>query len=334
MVERAHAQGLSATGIGAKRTPTGGGRRKDARRMQIRRRLHAHAVAAHIAHEFDDLAVGNTHARSGIGIHLHGIQVRSSLGGTLGRKPSRSVRLKGTVAANETKHPRAGLHHGRDPVGHTTQAGSFPYVACQRNFAAIQGNRRLARTRRQRNTRVGPAALLELVQIDSKRRHLGSRQIVRRKLEVLAHTTRLCQTGKNLPTGTRAVMLHGQHGVAVEHPRIVDAHDRAHAAVGLEIRHVGQHEVRSTRRLGPANINRHEQVELLQNTQPSLCIAIARTGVTGIDDEPTQIASKNRLTDGRAQPAHRIDQWIALGPQLGLARHRRRRKARGIEVAQ
>lgn len=81
-------------------------------------------------------------------------------------------------------------------------------------------------------------------------------------------------------------MLHRQHGVAVEHPRIVGAHDCAHTAVGLQIRHVGQHEVRSTRRLGPADINRHEQVELLQNTQPSLCIAIARTGVTGIDDEP------------------------------------------------
>ena len=129
-------------------------------------------------------------------------------------------------------------------------------------------------------------------------------------------------------------MLHGQHGVAVEHARIVGAHDRSHAAVSLQIRHVGQHEVRSTRRLGPANINRHEQVELLQNTQPSLCIAIARTGVTGIDDEPTQIAGKNRLTDSRAQAAHRIDQRIALGPQLGPARHRRRRKARGIEVAQ
>ena len=129
-------------------------------------------------------------------------------------------------------------------------------------------------------------------------------------------------------------MLYRQHGVAVEHARIVGAHDRAHTAVGLQIRHVGQHVIRSTRRLGPANINRHEQVEPLQNTQPSLRIAIARTGVTGIDDEPTQIAGKNRLTDGRAQAAHRIDQWIALGPQLGPARHRRRRKARGIEVAQ
>ena len=129
-------------------------------------------------------------------------------------------------------------------------------------------------------------------------------------------------------------MLHRQHGVAVEHPRIVGAHDRAHAAVGFQIRHVGQHEVRSTRRLGPANINRHEQVELLQNTQPSLCITIARTGVTGIDDEPTQIAGKNRLTDGRTQAAHRIDQWIALGSQLGHVRHRRRRKACGIKVAQ
>ena len=334
MVERAHAQGLSATGIGAKRTPAGGGRGEDARRMQIGRRLHAHAVAAHVAHKLDDLAIGNAHARSGIGIHLHGIQIRARLGGASRRESARSVRLKGTVAANETKHPRTGFHHGRDPVGHTTQASSFPYVACQRNFAAIQGNRRLARTRRQRNTRVGPAALLELVQIDPKRRHLGSRQIVRRKLEVLAHATRLRQTGKNLPTGTRVVMLHGQHGVAVEHPRIVDAHDRSHAAVGLQIRHVGQHEVRSARCLGPANINRHEQVELLQNTQPSLRIAIARTGVTGIDDEPTQIAGKNRLTDGRAQAAHRIDQWIALGPQLGPTRHRRRRKARGIEVAQ
>ena len=61
-------------------------------------------------------------------------------------------------------------------------------------------------------------------------------------------------------------MLHGQHGVAVEHARIVGAHDRPHAAVGLQIRHVGQHEIRSTRRLGPAYINRHKQVELLQNT--------------------------------------------------------------------
>ena len=302
--------------------------------MQIRRRLHAHAVAAHIAHELDDLAIGNAHASGDISIHLHGIQIRSSLGGTGRRESTRGMRLKGTVAANEAKHPQARLHHGSDPVGYTTQAGSFPYVACQRNFAAIQGNRRIARTRRQRNTRVGPAALLELVQIDPKRRHLGSRQIVRRKLEVLAHATRLRQTGKNLPAGTRVVMLHGQHGIAVEHARIVGAHDRAHTAVGLQIRHVGQHEVRSTRRLGPANINRHEQVELLQNTQPSLRIAIARTGVTGIDDEPTQIAGKNRLTDGRAQAAHRIDQWIALGPQLGPAWHRRRRKACGIEVAQ
>ena len=302
--------------------------------MQIRRRLHAHVVAAHIAHELDDLAVGDAHVRSSIGIHLHGIQVRSSLGGTLSRKPARGVRLKGTVAANEAKHPRAGLHHGRNPVGHTTHADSSPYVACQRNFAAGKRNHRLTRAQRQRHARIGPAALLELVQIDPKRHHLGSRQIVRRKLEILAHATRLRQTGKNLPTGTCAVMLHGQHGVAVEHARIVGAHDCAHTAVGLQIRHVGQHEIGSTRRLGPANINRHKQVELLQNTQPSLCIAIARTGVTGIDDEPTQIAGKNRLTDGRAQPAHRIDQWIALGPQLGLARHRRRRKARGIEVAQ
>ena len=149
------------------------------------------------------------------------------------------MRLKGTVAANETKHPRAGLHHGRDPVGHTTQAGSFPCVACQRNFAAIQGNRRLARTRWQRNARVGPAALLELVQIDPKRRHLGSHQVVRRKLEVLAHATRLRQTGKDLPTGTCVVVLHRQHGVTVEHARIVGAHHCAHTAVGLQIRHVG-----------------------------------------------------------------------------------------------
>ena len=203
--------------------------------------------------------------RSSIGIHLHGIQVRPSLSGTLGCKPARGVRLKGTVAANEAKHPRARLHHGSDPVGYTTQAGSFPYVACQRNFAAIQGNRRLARTRRQRNTRVGPAALLELVQINPKRLHLGSRQIVRRKPKVLAHATRLRQTGKNLPTGTCVVMLHRQHGVAVEHARIVGAHHRSHAAVGLQIRHIGQHEVRSARRLGPANINRHEQVKLFQN---------------------------------------------------------------------
>lgn len=60
-------------------------------------------------------------------------------------------------------------------------------------------------------------------------------------------------------------MLHGQHGIAVEQARAVAAHDRTHAAVGLQIRHVGQHEVRSTRRLGPANINRHEQVKLFQN---------------------------------------------------------------------
>ena len=79
------------------------------------------------------------------------------------------------------------------------------------------------------------------------------------------HTTRLRQTGKNLPTGTCVVMLHRQHGVAVEHARIVGAHDRTHAAVSLQIRHVGQHEIRSTRRLGPANINRHEQVKLFQN---------------------------------------------------------------------
>ena len=175
MVEWAHAQGLSATGIGAKRTPAGGGRGEDARRMQIRRRLHAHAVAAQIAHKFDDLAIGDAHVRSGIGIHLHGIQVRSSLSGTLGREPARSMRLKGTVAANEAKHPRAGLHHRRNPAWHASQTGSFPHVACQRNFAAIQGNHRFACTRRQRNTRVGPAALLELVQIDPKRRHLGSR---------------------------------------------------------------------------------------------------------------------------------------------------------------
>ena len=197
------------------------------------------------------------------------------------------MRLKGTVAANEAKHSRTGLHHGRDPVGYTTQTDPFPYVACQRNFAVIQGNRRLARTRRQRNTRVGPAALLELVQIDPKRRHLGSRQIVGRKPKVLTHATRLRQTGKNLPTGTCVVMLHRQHGVAVEHARIIGAHGCAHTAVGLQIRHVGQHEVRSARCLGPANINRHEQVELPQNTQPSLRIAIARTGVTGIDDEST-----------------------------------------------
>ena len=175
------------------------------------------------------------------------------------------MRLKGTVAANEAKHPRAGLHHGSNPVGHTTHAGSFPYVACQRNFAAIQWNHRLARTRRQRDTRVGPAALLELVQIYPKRRHLGSRQVVGRKVEALTNAAGSSQTGKNLPTGTCAVMLHGQHGVAVEHARIVGAHDCAHTAIGLQVRHIGQHEVRSTRRLGPANINRHEQVELFQN---------------------------------------------------------------------
>ena len=244
------------------------------------------------------------------------------------------MRLKGTVTANEAKHPRTGLHHGRDPVGHTTHAGSLPHGACQRNLAAIQGNRRLARTRGQRDARVGPTALLELVQIDPKGRHLGSRQIVGRKLEVLAHATGLCQTGKDLPTGTRIVMLHGQHGIAVEHARVVAAHDRAYTAIGLQIRHIGQHEVRSTRCLGPANINRHEQVELLQNPQPSLRIAIARTGVAGIDDEPAQIAGKNRLTDSRTQAAHWIDQRVALGPQLGPARYRRRRKACGIEVAQ
>ena len=302
--------------------------------MQIRRRLHTHAVAAHIAHEFDDLAVGDAHVRGSIGIHLHGIQVRPSLGGTLGCKPSRGMRLKGTVAANEAKHPRARLHHGSDPIGYTTQAGSFPYVACQRNFAAIQGNRRLARTRRQRNTRVGPAALLELVQIDPKRRHLGSRQIVRRKLEVLTRATRLRQTGKNLPTGTCVVMLHRQHGVAVEHPRIVDAHDCAHTAVGLQIRHIGQHEVRSARCLGPADINRHEQVELLQNTQPSLRIAIARPGIAGVNDQPAQVPAQNRLADGRAQTALGVDQRIAFGPQLGLTRHRRHREARRVQVAQ
>ena len=129
-------------------------------------------------------------------------------------------------------------------------------------------------------------------------------------------------------------MQNGQHGAAVEHPRIVGAHDRAYTAIGLQIRHIGQHEVRSTRCLGPSNINRHEQVKLLQNRKPGPSIAIARTGVTGIDDEPTQIAGKNRLTDGRTQAAHRIDQRIALGPQLGPARHRRRRKACGIEVTQ
>ena len=114
-------------------------------------------------------------------------------------------------------------------------------------------------------------------------------------------------------------MLHGQHGIAEEHARIVGACHRSHATVGLQIRHIGQHEIRSTRCLGPANINRHEQVELLQDAQPSLRIAIASTGVTGIDDEPTQIAGQNRLADGRAQTAHRIDQWIALGPQLARA---------------
>ena len=129
-------------------------------------------------------------------------------------------------------------------------------------------------------------------------------------------------------------MLHRQHGVAVEHPRIVGTHDCAHTAVGLQIRHIGQHEVRSARCLGPADINRHEQVELLQNTQPRSGVAIACPGIASIDDEPTQIAGQYRLTDGRAQAAHRIDQWIALGPQLGPTRHRRRRKARGIEVAQ
>ena len=131
--------------------------------MQIRRRLHAHAVAAHIAHELNDLAVGDAHVRSSIGIHLHGIQVRSGLGGTLGREPARGMRLKGSIAANEAKHPRARIHHRRDPVGHTTHAGSLPYVACQRNLAAGKRNHRLARTRRQRHARIGPAALLELV---------------------------------------------------------------------------------------------------------------------------------------------------------------------------
>ena len=129
-------------------------------------------------------------------------------------------------------------------------------------------------------------------------------------------------------------MQHGQHGVAVEHARIIGAHDYAHTAIGLQVRHVGQHEVRSARCLGPANINRHEQVELLQNTQPSLRITIARPGIAGIDDEPPQIAGQNRLTDGRAQAAHRIDQWIALGPQLRLMRHRQRRETHRVQVAQ
>ena len=302
--------------------------------MQIRRRLHAHAVAAHVAHKLDDLAIGDTHARSSIGIHLHGVQVGARLGSTGRREPARGMRLKGTVTANEAKHPRTGFNHGRDPVGHTTHAGSLPHGTCQRNLAAVQGNRRLARTRGQRDARVGPTALLECGKIDPKGRHLGSRQIVGRKPEALAHATGLCQTGKDLPPRSCVVMQNGQYGIAVEHARVVAAHDRTHATVGLQIRYIGQDIIGHARRLGPSDINGHEQVKLLQNRKPGPSIAIARTGVTGIDDEPAQIAGKNRLTDGRTQAAHRIDQRIALGPQLGPARHRRRRKACGIEVTQ
>ena len=129
--------------------------------------------------------------------------------------------------------------------------------------------------------------------------------------------------GKNLPTGTscrHAAQAARRCGRTRAHRWLPV--DRSHAAVSLQIRHVGQHEIRSTRRLGPANINRHEQVELLQNTQPSLCIAIARTGVTGIDDESTQVPGQewtgrwsctNRARDRRADSV-RTPAWARAAP--------------------
>ena len=107
-------------------------------------------------------------------------------------------------------------------------------------------------------------------------------------------------------------MQHGQHSVAVKHACIVATYDRTDTAVGLQIRHVGQHKVRSTRRLGPTDIDGHEQVELPKDAKPCIGVAVTRTGVAGIDDEPAQVAGKNGLADGRAQTAHRIDERIAL----------------------
>ena len=302
--------------------------------MQVRRGLHAHAVAAHVAYQLDDLAVGDVHARGDVGIHLHGVQVGACLGSTCRRESARRVRLKGPVTANETEHPRPRLHHGGNPAGHATQAGALPHVACQRNLAAVQRNHRLARTWWQRHTRVGPTARLERSQVDPKRSHLGRRQIIRSKVEVLAHATGISQAGKDLPSGTCVVMQHGQHSVAVKHARIVATHDRTDTAVGLQIGHVGQHIVGRTCRLGPADIDRHEQVKLPQDAKPRIGVTVTRTGVAGIDDEPAQVASEDGLADGRAQTAHRIDERIALGAQLGFRRHRRRRKARRVQVAQ
>ena len=95
-------------------------------------------------------------------------------------------------------------------------------------------------------------------------------------------------------------MQNRQHRIAVEHARIVATHDRTHAAVGLQIRHIGQYKIGSTRRLGPADIDGHEQVELLQDAKPRIGVAVTRTRIASINDEPAQVAGKNRLADGRA----------------------------------
>ena len=90
-VEWTDAERLDSIRAGPKRTPAGSRRRKDARRMQVRRGLHAHPVAAHVAHQLDDLAIGDIHARGNVGIHLHGIQVGARLGSTGRSEPTRRV---------------------------------------------------------------------------------------------------------------------------------------------------------------------------------------------------------------------------------------------------
>ena len=186
----------------------------------------------------------------------------------------RGVVAKRAVSADEAESVLVRADERRLPEGAASKSCFLPKVARKFNFACRYANLRLARARGNRDARIHPTFVVELVEVHAVRRELGLGQVMQGKGEIASHTQTLCQVICHGAGGAHA-LGRGEHALARVERRAL----HAHAAVALQGREVGQDHIGQPCSLAHAHVDGHEQVEFAHELGPCASVAVSHDGI-------------------------------------------------------
>ena len=245
--------------------------------VQILSHAQYRMVAAELRVHLDNVAVDESQLIGAVGVHPHG-GVGVSCGAArcmLARGVvHRGMVAKRAVAADEAKALLVGADERRLPEGAAPKTGFLPKVARKFNLSCRHANLRLARARGNRNARIHPTSVIELVEVHAVRRELGLGQVMQGKGKVAPHAQELCQVIRHGAGGAHA-LGRGEHALACVERRTL----HAHAAVALQSREVGQHHIGQAGGLAHAHVDGHEQVEFSYELGPCAGVAVSHDGI-------------------------------------------------------